>query len=349
MAGGAGIRGAIAALVDERRDLGEAEAQAAMREIMEGEATPAQLGAFLVALRLKGESVDEIVGMARVMRAHVRPVEVDRGPLLDTCGTGGSGMKSFNVSTAAAFVAAGAGALVAKHGNRAATSRSGSADLLEALGAELSLEPEAVAACIERTGVGFMFAQAYHPAMRHAAGPRRELGVRTVFNILGPLTNPAGAAARVLGVPSGEIGEKLALALARLGVRHALVVSGEEGLDEISIAGPTTVFEVRGEEVSRRSLVPADLGLPLHALEAVSGGTPEENAALLRSVFAGDGPPAVRDFVVANAAAGLYVAGLASSLRQGAEQAREAIESGDAAARVGSFVEATRRLAAGGR
>ena len=348
MAGGADIRSAIAALVEERRDLGEAEAQAAMREIMEREATPAQLAAFLVALRLKGESVDEIVGMARVMRAHVRPVEVDRGPLLDTCGTGGSGMKSFNVSTAAAFVAAGAGALVAKHGNRAATSRSGSADLLEALGAELALEPEAVAACIERTGVGFMFAQAYHPAMRHAAGPRRELGVRTVFNLLGPLTNPAGASARVLGVPGAEIGERLARALARLGVRHALVVSGEEGLDEISIAGPTTVFEVRGEEVSRRTVAPADLGLPVHPLEDVRGGTAEENAALLRSVFSGDGPPAVRDFVVANAAAGLYAAGLASSLRQGAEQAREAIESGDAAARVGSFVEATRRLAAGG-
>lgn len=348
MAAGADIRSAIAALVEEGRDLAEAEAQAAMREIMEGEATPAQLGAFLVALRLKGESVDEIVGMARVMRAHVRPVEIDRGPLLDTCGTGGSGMKSFNVSTAAAFVAAGAGALVAKHGNRAATSRSGSADLLEALGAELALEPEAVAACIERTGVGFMFAQAYHPAMRHAAAPRRELGIRTVFNLLGPLTNPAGATARVLGVPGAELGERLALALARLGVRHALVVSGEEGLDEISIAGPTTVFEVRGEEVSRRTVAPPDLGLPVHPLEDVRGGTAEENAALLRSVFAGDGPAAVRDFVVANAAAGLYVAGLASSLRQGADQAREAIESGDAAARVGSFVEATRRLAAGG-
>ncbi len=347
MAGGADIRSAIAALVEVRRDLGEAEAQAAMREIMEGEATPAQLGAFLVALRLKGESVDEIVGMARVMRAHVRPVEIDRGPLLDTCGTGGSGMKSFNVSTAAAFVAAGAGAVVAKHGNRAATSRSGSADLLEALGAELTLDPTAVAECIERTGVGFMFAQAYHPAMRHAAGPRRELGVRTVFNILGPLTNPAGAGARVLGVPNAEIGEKLALALARLGVRHALVVSGDEGLDEISIAGPTTAFEVRGEEVSRRTITPGDLGLRAQPLEEVPGGTPEENAAILRSVFAGAGPDVVRDFVVANAAAGLYVAGLASSLRQGAEQAREAIESGDAAARVGSFVEATRRLAAG--
>ncbi len=347
MAGGADIRSAIAALVEARRDLGEAEAQAAMREIMEGEATAAQLGAFLVALRLKGESVDEIVGMARVMRAHVLPVEIDRGPLLDTCGTGGSGMKSFNVSTAAAFVAAGAGAVVAKHGNRAATSRSGSADLLEALGAELTLDPAAVAECIERTGVGFMFAQAYHPAMRHAAGPRRELGVRTVFNILGPLTNPAGAGARVLGVPNAEIGEKLALALARLGVRHALVVSGDEGLDEISIAGPTTAFEVRGEEVSRRTITPGDLGLRAYPLEEVPGGTPEENAAILRSVFAGDGPDVVRDFVVANAAAGLYVAGLASSLRQGAEQAREAIESGDAAARVGSFVEATRRLAAG--
>ena len=348
MVDGADIRSAIAALVEERRDLGEAEAQAAMREIMAGEATPAQLGAFLVALRLKGESVDEIVGMARVMRAHVRPVEIDRGPLLDTCGTGGSGMKSFNVSTAAAFVAAGAGAVVAKHGNRAATSHSGSADLLEALGAELALEPDAVARCIERTGVGFMFAQAYHPAMRHAAGPRRELGVRTVFNILGPLTNPAGAGARVLGVPNAEIGERIALALARLGVRHALVVSGEEGLDEISIAGPTTAFEVRGEEVSRRTITPADLGLPAHPLADARGGTPEENASILRSVFAGDGPEAVRDFVVANAAAGLYVAGLAPTLRQGADRARESIESGDAAARVGSFVEATRRLAAGG-
>lgn len=347
MAEGAGVRTAIAALVDERRDLSEAEATAAMREIMEGEATPAQLGAFLVALRLKGETVDEVVGMARVMRAHARTVEVERGPLLDTCGTGGSGMKSFNVSTAAAFVAAGAGAIVAKHGNRAATSRSGSADLLEALGAEVALPPEAVAECIERTGIGFMFAQAFHPAMRHAAGPRRELGVRTVFNILGPLTNPAGASARVLGVPDAAIGEKLAQALARLGVRHALVVSGDEGLDEISIAGPTTAFEVRGDAVSRQRITPADLGLPAYPLEEVQGGTPEENAALMRSVFAGEGPAGVRDFVVANAGAGLYVSGLASSLKQGADQARAAIESGDAAARAGSFVEATRRLAAG--
>jgi anthranilate phosphoribosyltransferase len=344
--GGADIRAAIVALVEERRDLDEGEAEAAMREIMAGEATPAQLGGFLVALRLKGETVDEIVGMARVMRRHALAVQSERSPLLDTCGTGGSMVKTFNVSTAAAFVAAGAGAAVAKHGNRAMTSLSGSADLLEALGAEVALPPEAVAECIDRTGIGFMFAQAFHPAMKHAAGPRRELGVRTVFNILGPLTNPASATAHVLGVPDVELAEKLAHALARLGVRHALVVSGDEGLDEISIAGPTTLFEVRGDVVSRRSVTPADLGLAAHPLKEVRGGTPEENAALLRSVFAGEGPAAVRDFVVANAGAGLYVAGLAASLRQGVEQAQAAIESGDAAARVGAFVEATRRAAA---
>lgn len=354
------IRDAIIAIVEEGRDLTEVEATQVMHEIMGaaeattdgeeggGEAvTEAQFGAFVTALRMKGESIEEITGMAKAMREHALRVEVSARPLLDTAGTGGSNNKRFNASTAAAFVAAAGGAKVAKHGNRAMTSRSGSADFIEALGAQITLTPKQVAVCIERTGVGFMFAQAYHPAMRHAAGPRRELGVRTVFNILGPLTNPAGAGARVLGVPNAEIGEKLALALARLGVRHALVVSGDEGLDEISIAGPTTAFEVRGEEVSRRTITPGDLGLRAYPLEEVPGGTPEENAAILRSVFAGDGPDVVRDFVVANAAAGLYVAGLASSLRQGAEQAREAIESGDAAARVGSFVEATRRLAAG--
>jgi anthranilate phosphoribosyltransferase len=344
--GGAGIRAAITALVEERRDLYEGEAAAAMREIMAGEATPAQLGGFLVALRLKGETVDEIVGMARVMREHSLHVQTDRGPLLDTCGTGGSGVKTFNVSTAAVFVAAGAGATVAKHGNRAMTSRSGSADLLEALGAEVALAPEEVAQCIESTGIGFMFAQAFHPAMKHAAGPRRELGVRTVFNVLGPLTNPAAATAHVLGVPDVVLAEKLAHALARLGMRHALVVSGDGGLDEISIAGPTAVFEVRGDVVSRSTVTPADLGLAAHPLDEVRGGAPEENAALLRSVLAGEGPAAVRDFVVANAGAGLYVTGLASSLRQGVEQAQAAIESGDAAARVGAFVEATRRAAA---
>ncbi len=343
MVDGAEIRAALVTLVDDRRDLSEIESAAVMREIMTGDATPAQLGGFLVALRLKGETVDEIVGMARIMRENALMVKTERGPLLDTCGTGGSRVKTFNVSTAAAFVAAGAGATVAKHGNRAMTSRSGSADLLEALGAEITLTPDAVAECIERTGVGFMFAQAFHPAMKHVAQSRRDLGVRTVFNILGPLTNPASATAHVLGAPDVVLAEKLAHALSRLGMKHALVVSGDEGIDEISIAGPTTVFEVRGEVVSRRTVTPADLGLAVHPLDEVRGGTPEENAVLLRSVFTDEGSSAVRDFIVANAGAGLYVVGLAASLRQGVEQAQVAIENGDAAARVAAFVEATRR------
>ncbi|OGO49932.1 MAG: anthranilate phosphoribosyltransferase, partial [Chloroflexi bacterium RBG_16_68_14] len=227
------IRDAIAALVD-RRDLTEQEAAACMEEIMSAEATPAQFGAFVVALRMKGETVDEIAGMARVMREKALRVEVD-GPLLDTCGTGGDAKGTFNVSTAAAFVAAGAGARVAKHGNRAMTSACGSADVLEALGARIELSPEGVAACIERAGFGFMFAPAFHPAMKFAAGPRREIGVRTVFNILGPLTNPAGAQSQVLGVAEASLAEKLAHVLLRLGVKHALVVHGEDGLDEISL------------------------------------------------------------------------------------------------------------------
>ena len=237
------IREAIAALVDERRDLTQAEAAAAMGEIFSGEATPAQLGAFLIALRLKGETVDEIAGMASVMREHALHVKVD-GPLLDTCGTGGDGQGTFNVSTAAAFVAAGAGARIAKHGNRAMTSGSGSADVLEALGAKIDLSPEQVAECIERTGFGFMFAQVFHPAMKHAAGPRREIGVRTVFNILGPLTNPAGAQHQLLGVARPEIASTMAAALQRLDGKHVLVVHGCDGVDELSISGPSMVHEL---------------------------------------------------------------------------------------------------------
>lgn len=339
------IREAIAAIVDQRRDLTEEEAAAVMQEIMRAEATPAQFGAFVVALRQKGESVDEIVGMARVMREHALHVPITERPLLDTCGTGGSALNTFNVSTAAAFIAAAAGARVAKHGNRAMTSQSGSADLLEALGAQITLTPEQVAECIRRTGVGFMFAQAFHPAMKFAAPLRREIGVRTVFNILGPLTNPAGANCHVLGVPSAALAEQLAHALARLGVRHALVVSGAEGLDELSISGPTALFEVRGDVVSRAEITPEQAGLPRHPFDAVRGGSAEENAAALRAVLGGEGSVPLRDFMVLNAGAGLYVAGLASSIRQGVEQARTAIESGDAAARLGAFVEATRRVA----
>lgn len=347
------IKQALAALVDERRDLSEVEAAESMREIMraglgdiEGEkATEAQFGAFVTALRLKGESVDELVGMARAMREHSLHVKVDVKPLLDTCGTGGSNKKVFNASTAAAFVAAGAGAKIAKHGNRAMTSQSGSADLLESLGAVVTLGPEQVAQTIEKTGVGFMFAQTFHPAMKFAGPLRPQLGFRTVFNILGPLTNPAGAQCHVMGATNVEVAEKLAHVLARLGMRHALVVSGEDGLDDITVTGSTQVFEVRGDAVTQRTITPFDLGLSVHTAADIEGGTPEQNAQIFRDVLRGEGPEAVRDLIVAQAGAGLYVTGLASSLRAGADMAKHAIDEGDAAAKVGAFVEATRRAA----
>lgn len=347
------IKQALAALVDGGRDLTEDEARESMREIMragipgaEGErATEAQFGALVTALRLKGETVDEITGMAKAMREASLHVSVELKPLLDTCGTGGSNRKIFNASTAAAFVAAAAGAKVAKHGNRAMTSQSGSADLLEALGAVVTLGPEQVAECIRRTGVGFMFAQTFHPAMKFAGPLRPQLGFRTVFNILGPLTNPAGATCHVLGTPNVALAEKLAHVLLRLGMRHALVVTGEDGLDDITVTGATTVFEVRGDAVTRSTITPFDLGLSVHKPEAIEGGGPLQNAELLRNVFAGEGSLALRDLICAQAGAGLYVAGLAASIRQGVEQAALAIDEGDAAARVGAFVEATRRLA----
>ena len=347
------IKQALAAIIDERRDLTEAEATESMREIMragltesaEERATEAQFGALVTALRMKGETVDEIVGMARAMREHSLHVQVNVKPLLDTCGTGGSHRKVFNASTAAAFVAAGAGAKIAKHGNRAMTSRSGSADLLEALGAVVTLGPEQVAQTIDRTGVGFMFAQTFHPAMKFAGPLRPQLGFRTVFNILGPLTNPANAGCHVMGVPNVDLAERLAHALARLGMRHALVVTGDDGLDDITVTGPTTLFEVRADAVTRRTVTPFDLGLSVHTADEIAGGTPEENAQIFRDVLAGRGPLAVRDLIVAQAGAGLYVTGLAASLRDGVEMAIHAIDEGDAAAKVGAFVEATRRAA----
>ena len=347
------IKEAIAALVDDGRDLTEEEARGAMKDIMraglgedEDVATPAQFGAFVTALRMKGETVDEIVGMAKAMRSYALRVEIEARPLLDTAGTGGSSKKVFNASTAAAFVAAAAGAKVAKHGNRAMTSKSGSADLLEALGAEISLSPQQVAQCVEQTGVGFMFAQAFHPAMKFAGPLRPQIGVRTIFNILGPLTNPAEANCHVMGVADVEIGEKLASALSRLGMRHALVVTGDDGLDDLTVTGASTVFDVKGGKVTRRTVTPFDLGISVHESSEIKGGTPEENAEILRAVFRGEGPRAVRDLIVANAGAGLYVTGLASSLKQGSEMAIKAIDSGEAAAKTGAFVEATRRAAA---
>jgi len=329
------IRDAIAKLV-ERHDLSEEEAAACMQEIMSEGATPAQFGAFVVALRMKGETVDEIAGMARVMRDNAVPVAID-GPLLDTCGTGGDVSNTFNVSTAAAFVAAGSGARVAKHGNRAMTSACGSADVLEALGATIDLTPDAVAASIARANFGFMFAPAFHPAMKVAAGLRREIGVRTVFNILGPLTNPARAQAQLLGVGDAALAEKLARVLLRLGVEHALVVHGEDGLDEISLTAPTIAYEVIDGAVHPSAIRPDELGLAPQPRDALRGGTPEENAAALRAVLDGE-PGPLRDFTLLNAAAALVVAGLAPDLRAGLALASESIDSGAARAKLEAFV-----------
>ncbi len=283
--------------------------------------------------------MDEITGLARAMREHCLRVEVE-GPLLDTCGTGGDSRGTFNVSTAAAFVAAGAGARIAKHGNRAMTSGCGSADVLEALGAKIDLSPEQVAECIERTGFGFMFAQAFHPAMKHAAGPRRELGVRTVFNILGPLTNPARAQHQLLGVASPDIAPKMALALQRLNGGHALVVHGNGAVDELSISGPSLVCEISGAETREYSISPWDAGLPSAPADAIRGGTPEQNAAILISILKGERGP-IRDVTVLNAAGALKAADAAPELEEGARIAEAAIDSGAAKRKLDEWVELT--------
>lgn len=336
------LKTALEALINEQRDLTEEEAAGAMTTIMDGEATPAQFGAFVTALRLKGETVDEIAGMARVMRSKALRVSYE-APLIDTCGTGGDGSGSFNVSTAAAFVAAAAGLRVAKHGGRAASSRCGSADVLEALGARIELTPEQVAICIGEAGFGFMFAPSFHPAMRYAAAPRRELGVRTVFNFLGPLTNPAGAQGQVLGVPSAALTEKLAKVLQRLGTRRAFVVHGDDGLDEFSISAPTLVCEVSGEAVRSYRVTPEELGLRSAARESVAGGDPAHNAELMRSVLAGCRGP-LRDITLLNAAAALVVGGAASDLGAAIEAAALLVDSGAAIAALERFVRVTQRF-----
>ena len=318
------------------------DASLVMREIMEGEATPAQLGAFLTALALKGETTQEIAGMAKVMREMALQVKVD-GELIDTVGTGGDGKNTFNISTATAFVAAGAGLKVAKHGNRAASGSCGSADVLEALGVQIELSPEAVAQCVNEVGVGFMFAPGFHPAMRYAGPVRREIGIRTVFNILGPLTNPAGAQTQLLGVAFPELGGIMAEVLGFLGSHHAMIVHGHGGLDEISLSGDTSVWEVRGGEVEEWTLHVEDTGLPETPIEAIRGGTKKENAATMRRVFQGEQGP-VRDMVLLNSAGVLMVGDKAESIRKGVEMSAGIIDSGAALAKLDQMIEVTQRL-----
>lgn len=337
------IREALARVV-ERIDLTEEEASAAMQEIVSGNATPAQIGAFAVALRMKGETVDEMAGLARVMRDAALRVETN-GPALDTAGTGGDGAGTFNISTAAAIVAAAAGAQVAKHHNRAISSQCGSADLLEALGVVPDLPPPAAEACLKETGVAFLFAPAYHPAMANAAGPRREVGVRTVFNILGPLTNPARADHQLLGVAVADLAPKMAEVLVRLGSRHAhsLVVHGSDGLDEITLTGPTEVHEVRGGEVRPWTLNPQEHGFSLVGPEALAGGDPAHNAAIARSVLAGE-PSPYRDVVELNAAAALVAVELVRSLDDGLRLARRMTRDGSAARKLDQVAQVSQRL-----
>ena len=322
--------------------LTEKASSEAMTEIMEGAATPAQIAGFVVALRSKGESVDEIAGMVRTMRSYGEKVDVD-GELLDTCGTGGDRTGTFNVSTAAAIVCAGAGAKVAKHGNRAASSRCGSADVLEALGVAIDLPPMGVSSCIEKVGIGFCFAPVFHPAMRHAGTPRRELGVPTIFNFLGPLTNPAGATRQALGVADPLMIEKMVSTLGRLGSTRVLAFHGHQGLDELATSGPSEVVELRDGELHRWTIDPAELGLERAGLEEVSGGTADENAAHIRNVLTGQGGPR-RDIVLLNAAAGLLASGLAEDMAGGLERSARAVDSGDANGVLERLVETSRAL-----
>jgi anthranilate phosphoribosyltransferase len=327
------IKEAISLLVDGH-SLTMDQAAEVMEEMTTGQVTHAQFGAFVTALRIKGETADEIAGLASVMRAKSVRVKIPE-PVIDIVGTGGDNSQSFNISTAAAFVAAGAGIKVAKHNNRAMTSQCGSADVLEALGIKIELDANQVKDCLEKVGIGFMFAPLFHPAMKFATAPRRELGIRTVFNILGPLTNPALAESIVLGVPSQELGQSMIQVLKRLGSKHSMVVHSLNGMDEISVAGKSRLWELRDDEITNYQVSPQDFGLATAGVETLAGGTPQENAAILRAVLEGEKGPR-RDVVIMNAAAGIAVSsrnknssGL-PALKEGAELAKEAIDSGRA-------------------
>lgn len=337
------IQEAVQTLVDGL-DLTQAQATSAMDEIMTGDATPAQIGAFMTALRMKGETVDEVTGLAAVMREKATPIAVGRSPIVDTCGTGGDGSHTFNISTAAAFVVAGAGVAVAKHGSRAASSQCGSADVLRELGVNVDADPAVVARCVDDVGIGFLFAVRLHGAMKHAIGPRRELGIRTVFNILGPMTNPAGARHQLIGVFDGAWTERVADALGRLGSERALVVHGHDGLDEITITGSTRVSELRDGSVTTYDLDPRDYGFNLAAPETLKGGDAAENAAILRDVLAGS-RGARRDIVLLNAAAALLAVEAVADLATGLGMARDALDSGRAASRLADLVRVSNSAA----
>ncbi len=325
------------------QDLAREEAAAVLSEIMRGDASEAQIAGFLIALRTKGETEDELAGLAGTMRALATRVPCERGDLVDTAGTGG-GRPTFNVSTTAALIAAGAGCALAKHGNRSATGLSGSADVLEALGAQITLGPDAVVRCIDEVGFGFMFAPAHHQATRFVVPVRKELAVRTIFNFLGPLTNPAGARRQVIGVSDPAFLERMAGALARLGCDRALLVSSEDGLDEMSTSAPTHVVEVNGDAIRRYVIAPAEVGIDVAPYDAVRGGTPDENARTTRAILSGENGPR-RDLAVLNAGAAIYAGGRADSLAGGVEAARDAIDSGAAARTLDDYVALSRELA----
>jgi anthranilate phosphoribosyltransferase len=335
------VRTALARTV-AGESLSEADMEAVMRELMGGTATPAQIGGLLVALRMKGETVEEITGAVRAMRAHAARVQPRSQVIVDTCGTGGDRRGTFNISTAAAFIAAGAGLTVAKHGNRAMSGTVGGADVLEALGVKIDLPPDRVAGCIDEVGIGFLFAQVFHPAMRHVAGARRELGVRTIFNLLGPLSNPAGARHQVVGVFAAEWTEPLAQALGCLGCVHALVVHGEDGLDEISLAAPTQLSEWSDGTLRTYRITPEEFGFTRCRADDLEGGNLDAAASIIRGILAGAAGPRA-DIAVLNAAAALYVGGLSPSIGAGIDRAREAIRSGRARQKLEQLVEFSNR------
>jgi anthranilate phosphoribosyltransferase len=316
------------------------EAEGVMREIMEGRATPSQIAAYITALRMKGETVDEITGSARVMREKAVRIRSNDSRLVDTCGTGGDQMHTFNISTAAAFVVAGAGVRVAKHGNRSVSSTSGSADVLKALGVAIEIPPEKVEDCLNDIGIGFLFAPLFHGAMKHAGAPRQEIGIRTMFNILGPLTNPAGAAIQVVGVYSSDLADRLAQVLMNLGSLHCFCVWGHDGLDEITITGKTKVCEAKEGKITCYHIEPKDFGMATASLKDIRGGTPEQNAGILRDILNGQKGPK-RDIVLLNAAPALVAAGKARTLDEGVRLAAESIDTGAAAEKLEALRKAT--------